>query len=262
MRDKDQKLLWEAYQQLNEALSVGDTVRAITNAWVKSNGDKEVYRKHIDTIKDAAGERVWRAATGQLFRIPAQELDDDMLEVIDAVTPVDIPELPKSDKPSFQQQFGHLQASPDDIPEMAMDNERAKALTDDLIEKHDMGFLNEPQFGHSRGYIERAFLALVEHEFEHMEAALHFEDNNVDTWLLGDESFGDKYAKVQISVYDGIFRARFETNVWDGEDPYVTSVSLQSPEVYELAEDIRKAAEQINGEDDQDPSNDPNQDVY
>lgn len=253
MNDKDQKLIFEAYQQLNESLSEDDIVSAITNAWFSANKNKEVYRKYIDVLKDTAGKDAWRAATGQLFRnlhkMPEDKYDDDMLEVIDAVTPLDIPKLPKSDKPSFQQQFGHLQASPDDIPEMAMNNERAKALTDDLIEKHDMGFLNEPQFGHSRGYIKRAFLALVEHEFEHMEAALHFEDDNVDTWLLGDESFGDKYAKVQISVYNNIFRARFETNVWDGEDPYVTSVSLQSPEVYELAEDIKKAADQINGED-------------
>lgn len=253
MNDKDQKLIFEAYQQLNESLSEDDIVSAITNAWFSANKNKEVYRKYIDVLKDTAGKDAWRAATGQLFRnlhkMPEDKYDDDMLEVIDAVTPLDIPKLPKSDKPSFQQQFGHLQAKPDDVPEEAMDNERAKALTDDLIEKHGRQYLNQPNMSAARSHIQRVFLSLVEFNFKPVEATLHFENDNTDVWILGNEEFG-KFARVTIYNSDNIFRAELNTNTEVGDDDW----SIESPDAYELAQAIKHAAVQINDDDEDDRS--------
>lgn len=85
MKDRDQKLLWEAYSQLNEALSVNDIKSAVTGAWVKVDGDKERYREYLEMIKSSARESDWLDATKQIFNMPEQELDGDMLEVLDGV---------------------------------------------------------------------------------------------------------------------------------------------------------------------------------
>lgn len=190
MNDKDQKLIFEAYQQLNESLSVGDTMSAITNAWVKSDGNKEVYKSHLDMIKDAAGDKVWLAATGQIMRMPEQELDADMLEVIDSITDLDLPKIPSGS--SFEQEHGHLDA----VQWTQELQGQAAANADDLLTNLDIRSVNT---WNSLDRIVMVFRALLENGFREVELP-HSHDADSVAWALGNEDEHSGYAVLKFST--------------------------------------------------------------
>ncbi|MBC8416703.1 hypothetical protein H8E06_00040 [bacterium] len=117
MHDKDQKLLWEAYQQLNEALSADETMGAIINAWVKANNDTETFKRYVDAIRSATKEDTLNQAIGRITNMPDAEVDLGMLDVLSSVSGEkpsrpSLPGLP-DDHESFQSKYGHLDAKGD-----------------------------------------------------------------------------------------------------------------------------------------------------
>ena len=82
MRDKDQKLLWETYQQVNENLGVGELVNAIHGAVEQSNNDPVKFNKTLLLIKDVAEPADWNEAVDVYLRDHGNELDENISKAL------------------------------------------------------------------------------------------------------------------------------------------------------------------------------------
>ena len=113
MCDKDQKLLWEAYQQLNEALSPQEAANSILGAWP----GREDFSEIIKDIKSAVDPREWNKVVELIKSIPDAEIPDKGDLMTNYLQPKpDVPQLP-DDHESFQSKYDDLEANPGDTLE-------------------------------------------------------------------------------------------------------------------------------------------------
>lgn len=239
MRDKDQKLIFEAYGQLNEAsLDPREAIERMRGA---------VAAGQDDLIPDIL-KMVDRHRRPMVIK-KAQELGIQHPDINPGIPPLPIPPEHKSSTPdpNLGTTPGPGEYDPYDVVADTIEiNQRADAATDDLIDKFELSWMKEPNNWDERDKIKVLFKTLLEIGFNPHEAVYHYEDDDTK-WLLGAEH--ENHIKVTFLLSDGRAFAKLYSEI-DFEVFDETANLSDNTQIVSLIGKIKEQVTKLKGDDD------------